>query len=66
VTEQTLNELVDELYRAATELRSGDIEPTTAAELVERCADLAARAGAELDRLAREPDEPLPGQEELL
>jgi hypothetical protein len=43
---------VAELQRAAERLRSDDIEPEEAAELVERCAQLAAEVGAALDRQA--------------
>jgi len=59
-----LDAAVAELERAAERLRGGDLSPQEAAELVERCAELAARVGAELDRRA-EPDES-PGQETLL
>ncbi len=44
------------------------MDAAQAAELVERCADLAARVGAELDRAGREAerDAPAEGQEQLL
>jgi exonuclease VII small subunit len=62
-----LNELVQELEQAAARLRSGDVQPDEAAELVERCAELAARLDSEVERQARAArEEPLPGQEELL
>ena len=59
-----LDAAVEELERAAARLRSDDIEPEEAAELVERCAQLAAQAGAALDRQASAGDSP--GQERLL
>jgi hypothetical protein len=54
-----------ELEELAARLRSGDIERTEAAELVERCAELAARLGAELDSQSRSASE-TEGQERLL
>jgi hypothetical protein len=66
VSSQELHELVVELEDAAAQLRSGELSPEDAAQVVERCAHLAARIGSQLDELAREPDEALPGQEELL
>jgi hypothetical protein len=65
VTEE-LQELVAELENTADQLRAGDLSPEDAAAAVERCAELAARVGATLDAQAREPDDALPGQEELL
>jgi hypothetical protein len=59
-----LDEAIAELEGAAERLRSEDISPEEAAELVERCAEIAARVGAELDRRA-DPGES-PGQETLL
>jgi exonuclease VII small subunit len=61
-----LEELVAELENTADALRAGDLSPEDAAANVERCAELAARIGATLDAQAREPEETLPGQEELL
>jgi exonuclease VII small subunit len=61
-----LEELVSELENTADQLRAGDLSPEDAAAAVERCAELAARVGATLDAQAREPDDALPGQEELL
>ena len=61
-----LEQLVAELENTADQLRSGELAPEDAAQAVERCAELAGRLGAQLDELAREPDEALPGQEELL
>jgi hypothetical protein len=48
-----MDDLVAELETAATRLRAGDLDPADAAELVDRCADLAARLGAELDAQSR-------------
>ncbi len=64
----SLDPLVDELEQAAARLRGGDLDPPDAAELVERCAELAARIGSELDRAGREAerDAPAEGQEQLL
>ena len=62
-----LEDLIARLDRAAEQLRSGELTPDAAATLVEDCAALAAQAGAELDRRAREAaQEPLPGQDSLL
>ena len=59
--------LVRELEDAAAKLRGGSLEADEAAALVERCAELAGRAGAELDRAARESErEPPPGNQEQL
>jgi hypothetical protein len=54
-----------ELEEVAARLRSGEIEAAEAAELVERCAELAARIGAELDAQSRAASE-AEGQERLL
>jgi hypothetical protein len=54
-----------ELEAAAERLREDDLDADEAADLVERCAELAARAGAALEEQARAQDEP-PGQESLL
>ena len=48
-----LERLVERLERAAAELRTGDLPPERAADLVDECARLAAEAGAELDREVR-------------
>jgi hypothetical protein len=61
----TLEELASELEAVADKLRSEAIDAEEAADLVERCADLAQRIGAEIDartRLAGEAE----GQERLL
>jgi hypothetical protein len=63
---QELHDLVVELEDTAAQLRSGELSPEDAAQAVERCAQLAGKVGAQLDELAREPDDALPGQEELL
>jgi len=48
-----LERLVERLERAAAELRTGDLPPERAADLIDECARLAAEAGAELDREVR-------------
>jgi hypothetical protein len=61
----TLEELASELEAVADKLRADAIDAEEAADLVERCADLAQRIGAEIDartRLAGEAE----GQERLL
>jgi len=65
---EELDAAVEELNRAASRLRTEEIEPEEAARLVEYCAQIAARVGAALDR---ESDTlagggPDPGQERLL
>ena len=60
-----LDEAVAELERTAARLRSEEVSPEEAAELVERCAEIAARVSAELDRRAASDDQ-APGQETLL
>ena len=60
-----LEDAIAELERAAARLREPDIPTEEAADLVERCAEIAARVGAELDRRA-DPDRTTPGQETLL
>jgi hypothetical protein len=63
----TLDRLVERLERAAEQLRTGDLSADAAASLVEDCANTAAQASAELERLARSAAaEPLPGQDQLL
>ena len=63
-----LDKLVTELEQAAAQLRAGELEREQAAQLVEQCAELAARLGSELDREAREAASrgERPGQETLL
>ena len=60
--------MIRELEESAARLRAGELDAAQAAELVERCAELAARVGAELDRAGREAerDDPAEGQEQLL
>jgi hypothetical protein len=60
-----LDEAIAELERTAARLRSEEIDPEEAAELVERCAQLAAEVGAALDRQAAASAEAA-GQEKLL
>ena len=63
-----LDALIRELEESAKRLRAGELDALQAAELVEHCAGLAARVGAELDRAGREAerDAPAEGQEQLL
>jgi len=65
---EDLDTIIRELDGAAVRLRAGEIDPDEAAALVERCAELAGRLGAALDRAAREAErEPSGGgQEQLL
>jgi hypothetical protein len=60
-----LEALVAELEGVAARLRSGEVERAQAAELVERCAELAGRIGSALDDRSREAEE-AEGQERLL
>ena len=64
--DDTLDDLVRRLEEAATKLRADEIDPTEAADLVERCADLAARLSQALERQARSGEGSSPGQETLL
>ena len=67
MTPTALDEAIAELESAAERLRRGDLDPVQAAALVEECAQLAARVGAELDRAARAAAaDPPAGQETLL
>ena len=62
-----LDEIARELEQAAARLRDESVGSDEAAELVERCAELATRAGQELEREARaNPGGDQPGQETLL
>jgi hypothetical protein len=66
MTEPTdLDSLAGDLEQAAARLRSGELDADAAAELVDECAQLAARAAAQLDRDARVA-EPPPGQDSLI
>lgn len=49
---EQVDSIAAELERAAERLRAGEIEPAEAADLVERCAQLATQLGSELDRRA--------------
>jgi hypothetical protein len=62
---EALDGIARELEEAAERLRSGELDPTEAAELVERCAELAARLGSEVDAESRAASE-TEGQERLL
>ena len=62
---ESLDDLATELEGVAARLRSGDLGPDEAAELVQRSAQLAARLGSELDARGRSADR-LEGQERLL
>jgi hypothetical protein len=64
--EQSLEDLARELEQAAAQLRSGELDSAAAADLIERCADLAARLGGELEALARKGEGGSQGQETLL
>ena len=61
----TLHELAGELESLADKLRAEAIDADEAADLVERCADLAQRIGAEMDARSRSAGE-AQGQERLL
>jgi hypothetical protein len=60
-----LDGAIAELERAAARLRGEELTPEEAADLVERCAEIAARVGAELERRSA-PEGSVPGQETLL
>jgi hypothetical protein len=62
---EELRSLVEELESVAARLRSGEVDGDEAAKLVDRCAELAARVGAELDAESRAATE-VEGQERLL
>jgi hypothetical protein len=62
-----IESIARELEDAAARLREEGIDADEAADLVERCAELASRAGQELEREARAtPAGQQPGQETLL
>jgi hypothetical protein len=63
--EQTLSELAEELESVADKLRSEAVDADEAADLVGRCAEVAARLGSEIDSRARGAGES-EGQERLL
>jgi hypothetical protein len=62
---RTLEELAAELESVADKLRSEAIDADEAADLVERCAELAQQIGTEIDRRSR-PAAEAEGQERLL
>jgi hypothetical protein len=62
---RSLDELVAELEAVADKLRAEAIDSDEAADLVERCAELAQRIGAEMDARSRSAAE-AEGQERLL
>jgi hypothetical protein len=64
-TPDSLTELAEELEAVADKLRSEAVDADEAADLVERCAEIAARLGAEIDARARGASES-EGQERLL
>jgi hypothetical protein len=63
-----LEAAVRELEQAARELRAPELDAERAAALVDRCAEIAAEIGRELDRAARDAERegPASGQERLL
>jgi hypothetical protein len=64
---EQLDDLIARMERAAEQLRSGECSPDAAATVVEDCANLAARAVAELEELSRaDTSAPAPGQDTLL
>jgi hypothetical protein len=56
----SLSELRARLHDAATQLRSGELEPNEALVLIEDCARMASEASAQVDEQARAALEPLP------
>ena len=56
-----IDSLIRELEQAAARLREGELDPSEAAALVERCAELAGLVGGELDRAARDAEREAPG-----
>ena len=62
---ENLEQLSEELEAVADKLRSGAVDPDEGADLVERCAELAARLGVEIDARARGTGDS-EGQERLL
>jgi exonuclease VII small subunit len=64
---ERIDELIEQLERAAEQLRSGELSADAAATMVEDCAALATQASAELERQARaEVSHAVPGQDSLL
>jgi hypothetical protein len=66
MSDESLEDLVRELENAAAQLRSGNLDSAKAADLIERCAELAARLGGELEARLRSGEGGSPGQETLL
>ena len=66
MTATVLDDLVAELEDTATRLRTAGLEPAAAADLVDRCAQLAAEIGSGLDRAGREAEASDEAQEQLL
>jgi len=62
---ETLTALAEELEAVADKLRADAVDSDEAADLVERCAEIAARLGTEIDLQARGASES-EGQERLL
>ena len=62
---ETMTALAEELEAVADKLRADAVDADEAADLVERCAEIAARLGAEVDSQARAASES-EGQERLL
>jgi hypothetical protein len=54
---ETLDALAEELESVADKLRAEAVDADEAADLVERCAEIAARLGSEIDSRARETSE---------
>ncbi|NLT05525.1 MAG: hypothetical protein GXY03_04360 [Solirubrobacterales bacterium] len=61
-----LDDAIRDLQQAARDLRAQSIEPARAAELVDRCAELAADIGRELDQAARDSERDTPDTQERL
>ena len=59
---EPLERLVERLEQTAAALRHHEIDAERAASLVDECAQLAAQAGADLDRLVRGDAAPPAGQ----
>jgi hypothetical protein len=62
-----LAEISERLERSAERLRDDGLGPEEASRITDECAELAARAATELERLAKAtPHDASPGQEELI
>jgi len=64
-TPDSLGQLAEELEAIVDKLRADAVDADEAADLVERCAEMAARLGSEIDARARGAAES-EGQERLL